>query len=243
MDLSIVIPAYEESNKIARDIQAAAEFLEKSQLRSEIIIVDDGSKDGTAETAEKAETAPGVELKVVRYENNRGKGYAIRVGMNETQGEYVMFADSGCCVPFDNILPGLELLQNGECDIAHGSRKLNDSRIENPQNLYRSLCSIMFRMAMIYYMKVPLEISDSQCGFKIYRGDVGRYLYGQCITDGFMFDVEIILRAYKESYHIMEFPVQWSCDLDSRLSAVGHGAGIIRELIAIKRALAKESNA
>ncbi|MHC4623307.1 MAG: hypothetical protein ACYS4W_05325, partial [Planctomycetota bacterium] len=83
-------------------------------------------------------------------------------------------------------------------------------------------------------------ITDSQCGFKVYRGDVARKLYGECISDGFMFDVEIILRAQKEGYRIKEFPVEWVCDLDSRLSLTRAPWPVLSELITIKRRLSKE---
>ena len=99
MDLSIVIPAFEESKKIASDVKAAADFLEDNNFAGQIIVVDDGSKDNTAQAAQNAEISPRVTLNVIRYEQHRGKGYAVRQGIKQTTGEYVMFADSGLCVP------------------------------------------------------------------------------------------------------------------------------------------------
>jgi hypothetical protein len=89
-------------------------------------------------------------------------------------------------------------------------------------------------------MKIPSEFTDTQCGFKIYKGDVARKLYSQCVTDGFMFDVEIIMRAQKQGYRIKEFPVEWTCDRDSRLSPRRSLWKVISELISIKRALTKK---
>ena len=88
-------------------------------------------------------------------------------------------------------------------------------------------------------MKISSELSDTQCGFKIYRGDVARNLYGQCVTDGFMFDLEIIMRAEKQGYRIKEFPIDWTCDRDSRLSPAKSLWRVLRELITIKRIPAK----
>jgi dolichyl-phosphate beta-glucosyltransferase len=241
MDLSIVIPAFEESKKIGADVEAASEFLEDNHLTGEIIVVDDGSNDKTSEAAENAvEPLPmGISLKVIRLQQHRGKGYAVRNGMKETSGEYVMFADSGCCVPYGNILRGLGMLKSGACDIVHGSRKLRESRIQKPQGLYRQICSKIFHWFVIYVMKIPAELTDTQCGFKIYRGDVARKLYSQCISDGFMFDVEIILRGQKQGCHIKELPVEWTCDRDSRLSPTRSAVRVLLELLTIKRMLGK----
>lgn len=240
MDISIVIPVFEESKKIAADINAASQFLENNNLTGEIIIADDGSKDDSAEVAQTTPAPPAVTLKVVCSEHNRGKGHAIRSGIRQSTGRYVMFADSGCCIPYSKILDGLKLLREHSCDIAHASRKLKQSKIHRNQPLRRRICSALFRQLMIYFMKMPPEITDSQCGFKIYNGDIARSLYGKCITDGFMFDIEIILRAKKQNYRIKEFPIEWTCDRDSRLSLSRSFFSVLRELLAIKHALAKE---
>ena len=129
MDISIVIPAFNESKKVGGDIKAASAFLESNDLTGEIIIADDGSSDDTAEAVKKTETPSAIPLKVERYQRHRGKGCAVRTGIKQTSGEYVMFADAGCCVPYENVLRGLELLKSGVCDIAHGSRKLPQSKI------------------------------------------------------------------------------------------------------------------
>ena len=244
MDLSIVIPALNESQKIDLDIEAAANFLKSNNLIGEIIVVDDGSSDGTAQIAKntKAHISADVSLKVMQDEQNRGKGYAVRKGIKETTGEYVMFADCGCCVPYEYILHGLKILQNSEFNIgiAHGSRKMDESMIIQHQNLYRRICSVFFRWFMIYVIEVPSELSDTQCGFKIYHGDIARKLYSQCITDGFMLDIEIIMRAQEEGIQIKEFPVKWTCDPDSRLSPARNAKSILMELMNIKRALARD---
>jgi dolichyl-phosphate beta-glucosyltransferase len=240
MDLSIVIPAFEESKKISRDIEAASAFLENNHLKGEILVVDDGSGDGTAEAAESVKVSPGAILKVVRLQHHIGKGAAVRTGIKRTGGEYVMFADSGCCVPYENAIDGLKLLKSGACDIAHGSRKLPTSIIRKAQSRYRQICAGVFHWFVIHIVKMPSEFTDTQCGFKIYKGEVGRKLYGRCVTNGFIFDVEIIMRAFKEGYRIKEFPIEWTCDRDSRLSPARSLWRILSELMTIKRVLSEE---
>ncbi|MGA2171989.1 MAG: glycosyltransferase [Sedimentisphaerales bacterium] len=239
MKLSIVIPAFDESGKIGDDIKSACQFLQRNGFSGEVIIADDGSTDGTAEAAIKAgqQCQGPIEVKVIRNEHHRGKGYAIRSGIKQAAGEYIMFADSGNCVPYDNALRGLNLLASGGCDIAHGSRKIAGANIINEQGLYRRICSGLFHWFVIHAMRVPAELTDTQCGFKIYRGDVARRLYGECTTDGFMFDIEIILRAMKQGCRIKEFPIDWTCDIDSRLSPAKSIWRILADLMKIRKTL------
>ena len=240
MDISIVIPAFEGSRKIARDIEEAAAFLETHKFAGQIIVVDDGSKDNTAEVAENVQVSTNTKLQVIRYETHRGKGYAVRTGIKQSSGKYVMFADSGSCVPYEDTLRGLELLKSDACDIAHGSRKMRECHIEKTQSLYRRICSAIFHWFVIHDMKIPAEFTDTQCGFKMYKGDVARHLYGEAITDGFSFDIEIIMRAQKEGYRIKEFPIDWTCDRDSRLSPTRSSWHVLSELLKIRRVLSKK---
>jgi len=240
MDLSVVIPAFGEGKKIARDVESAAAFLRDSQLDGEIIVVDDGSEDDTSESARKARVPGGIDLKVIRYEPHRGKGYAVRTGMKQTRGKYTMFADCGLCIPYENVLRGLRMLRDDHCDIAHGSRRLLESDILRDQPWHRRMVSKMFKSLVRELLKVPRELTDTQCGFKIYKGDIARQLYGECISDGFILDVEVILRARKKGYRIKEFPVEWACDPDSRLSMTRTPWPVLSELRAVKRALSNK---
>src|SRR5688572_1039874 len=238
MDLSIVIPAYKEAHKIDRDVRAASTFLKESGLSGEVIVADDGSDDGTAEAAREAPVAEGIELRVLALEH-RGKGWAVRNGMTATRGQFAMFADSGVCVPYEDALRGLELIRSG-ADVANGSRKMRGSQIARGQSFYRRTLSRFFRWVVIRVLGLPRNLTDTQCGFKVYRGDVARQLYGLCLTDGFMFDLEILIRARERGMRVEEFPVHWACDPDSRLrpSRIVHRS--LGELITLKRILAEE---
>jgi dolichyl-phosphate beta-glucosyltransferase len=237
MNISIIIPAFNESKKIERDIIAAAECIEKNDFQGEIIIVDDGSSDSTADVVQSVEVSAKISLHIIRYVPHRGKGYAVRTGMKSAQGEYILYADSGLCIPYDNVLTGLQILKSGDFDCAHASRKLPESTIVKQQPLNRRLISRIFRWIFTHWLHIPAELTDTQCGFKVYKGDTARNVYAQCSTDGFLFEIEIILRSLKQGYRIKEFPVEWTADPDSRLSAAKNSFGVFRELIAIKRLL------
>ena len=236
-ELSIVIPAYNEAHKIARDVAAASRFLAEQNLPGEVIVSDDGSRDGTADTARASTVPPGVTLTVIAAESNRGKGAAVRAGVAASSGAYVLFADSGVCIPYEEALRGLALLRAGKCELAHASRKRSDSVIVTPQPLHRRMLSRVFRFAADIYLGIPYRLTDTQCGFKMYKGDVGRTLYAQCQTDGFLFDLEIIHRARRLNARICEFPVTWSCDPDTRLHAGRTAVRTIVELRGIKRSV------
>lgn len=237
VDFSIVIPAYNESHKIARDVHAAAAFLVEQKLSGQVIVSDDGSRDGTAEIARTTPVPPGVELIVLEPPANRGKGAAVRAGILASTGQYVMFADSGVCIPYEQALRGLALLRAGKCEIAHASRKRHDSVITLPQPFHRRVLSRVFRSAVHVFLGLPYRLTDTQCGFKVYQGDAARALYGECQIDGFLFDLEVILRAKRHDYRICEFPVTWSCDPDSRLRPGRTAIRTLVELSAIKRSV------
>lgn len=234
-DLSIVIPTFDEERKIARDVREAAAFLASHAIAGEIIVSDDGSSDGTLRAARDITLPPGILFSVISGVAHRGKGAAVRNGILASHGEFVMFADSGLTVPFDNALRGLRLLKGGTCDLAHGSRELRESVIVREKDRDRKILSSLFRQLVKRWLRVPASLTDTQCGFKLYKGDVARRLYASCETAGFMFDVEIILRALHEGLTIREFPVQWSCDRDSRLGLRRNTLEILRDAVRLRK--------
>ena len=240
MDLSIVLPALNEAGKIRDDVKAAADFLHRSDFSGEVIVVDDGSSDATAREARETDIPASVKLHVIRYAVNRGKGYAVQAGVNHSTGEYVMFADAGLCVPFDNALRGINLIRSGQCDIAHGSRVRRYGQFGQPKPLTRLVLSAALRLGLVLFMGLRDGITDTQCGFKIYRGNVARSLYAELFTEGFGFDVEILLRALKRGYTVKEFPVDWVTDLDTRIRVGKHAFSILGDLFKMRRIIARE---
>ena len=160
--------------------------------------------------------------------------------MVNSRGRYILFIDSGGCIPWEEIRRGLDPVMRNECDIAHASRRLPGSIIVRPQSWPRRLAAWLFRIAFTRLLGLPHDLSDTQAGLKIYRGESGRSLYRACGADGFLFDAEIILRARRAGCRIHEFPVTWKADPDSRLHMAGVLWPLLREALAIKKRLRRE---
>jgi len=239
VDISIVIPALNEARKIRFDVEAAAGFIDKEKMKGEIIVVDDGSTDGTSEEAREASIPSSVFLRVITLEKNRGKGFAVKTGILASRGDVVLFADSGTCVPYTNALSQIEKIRAGDLDIAIASRRLKETVIKRNRSLQRRMLSWFFRQVALMLTGLPRRITDTQCGFKVYDGDIARELFKRCVTSGFMFELEVLLRALRRGYRIEEFPVEWTCDLDTRLKPADDAVGVLKELLKV-RSLIKE---
>lgn len=234
MKLSIIIPAYNEEKKIEKDILLADEFITEQNLYGEIIVVDDGSSDATFQKANDAGKRIDIPLSVMKNEKNWGKGYAVKRGMLEASGEYIAYCDAGSTVPFSNLLIGLNLLMNNECDIVHGSRMMPGSFIRVSQEKDRKFSSSVIRFLVTKFLGVPVSLTDTQCGFKIYKSEAAKELFSKLRTNGFMFEVENILRAIKRNYRVKEFPVEWSCDRDSRITFLKTPWRVLFDIVRIK---------
>jgi cellulose synthase/poly-beta-1,6-N-acetylglucosamine synthase-like glycosyltransferase len=209
MDISIVIPVFNESKKIGADIKTASVFLESEHLTREIIAVDDGSDDGTSEAAKNVTTPAEINLEVIRYDGHQGKGYAVRTGIKKTSGDYVMFADSGCCVPYGYVPDGTKLLKSGAYDIVHGSKKLRESKVT-----------------------IRLQDIPGRCREKLIRAMCHGWFYVR--RGNYNAGRKAGLPHKRISY-------RWTCDRDSQLSPARSLWRVLRELITIKRTLAKEN--
>ncbi len=240
MDVSVVIPAFNEARKIGRDVEEAALFFERKGLSGEVIVADDGSTDGTAVAARVAKVPLSARVETISLERNMGKGFALKAGVVASSGDIVICADAGMCVPYHDALPPLARIRAGELDGALASRRLKASVICRDRPFSRRLLGWAFRRAAAAVAGLPRRVTDPQCGFKVYAGEVARGLFAGLETPGFLFELEIILKALGRGYRIEEFPVTWTCDPDTRLRPASQARVILKELFAVRRIIHNE---
>jgi len=240
MELSIIIPIYNEREKIRADIEAAAGFLTTQDIAGEVLIVDNASNDDSAEVAHGTEVPESVSKKVIINSENLGKGYAVASGVKQSSGRFVMFADSGSCIPYTNILPALQMLREGACDVAHGSRRLPTSIIKRHPPVLRRILSKVYRYYTFSMLGIPGHYTDTQCGFKIYHGEKARELFAESIINGFLFDIDIMARALKRGYRVVEFPGEWTSDPDSKVIPHRLAFGVLSDVVAIRKDISQK---
>ena len=235
MYLSVIMPTYNEASKIIYDLDLLACFLSDSKFDAEIIITDDGSSDDTVALVKSFQCPSDIVLHVIANKPNKGKGHAVQQGVQYATGQYIMFCDAGSCTPYSMIARGLTLLEQPHCDIAHGSRKLAESIITHQPSWYRQILSKLFLNTVKRFMHLPRHLTDTQCGFKMYTQQAAKALYPLLNTNGFTYDIEIILRAKHANFTIKEFPIEWASDSDSRVKPLRMLIQTITSLIQIKR--------
>lgn len=231
-DLSIIIPAYNEEKKIEKDIREAFDYCKKAKLKAEVIVSTDGVTDQTNNIVEKLRKEF-KELKLLTEKEKIGKGAAIKKGVKIASGKYIMFADAGLCVPYKFIKAGIEKINEG-FDVALASRASRKSIITKSQPLYRQIGSAVFGFIVRNMIGIPRDIKDTQCGFKIYKKAAAQKLFNDLRTDRFMFDIELILRAKKEKYKMIQFPVQWSNDADTKFNPMTGSITNAKDLLKMK---------
>jgi dolichyl-phosphate beta-glucosyltransferase len=211
---SLVIPAFNEVRSISETIHEAVAYFEARGLGYEILVSADGD-DGTRELVTDL-AVTNSRVRAFGSVRRRGKGHGIRQAVRQAQGRIIGFTDADNKTPIDELEKFEPWLRDGY-EVVIGSRALRDSRIERRQPLYRQLGSRAFGLFMHSVIGLR-DIVDTQCGFKFFQGAVAKDLFARQTIDGYMFDVEILFLARQAGYQIVQVPVRWRDDGDSRLA-------------------------
>ena len=201
------MPAWNEQSRLPETLRKIEDYLVTGDWAfHEILVVDDGSSDGTAAVAEEFARA-NASVRVLRNPGNRGKGYSVRHGMKEARGEWCLFTDADLSAPIDEF-DKLRRAAEGGADVVIGSRALDRSLIGVHQPGIRETAGKFFNAVM--RVVVGLNISDTQCGFKLFRADVAKEVFSRQKLERFGFDVEVLFIAQRLGYRIAEVPVRWN---------------------------------
>lgn len=210
MHLSIIIPCFNEESRLGPSLERIRGFLAPKPFDREVIVVNDGSSDGTSALAARQTDSfrsSGVDLRVIENPGNRGKGYSVRNGVMESKGQVVLFTDADLSTPIEEADKLIAPIERDDYDIVIASRALDDSIIPVRQSLMREHAGRTFNLIMRAIVGLPYK--DTQCGFKAFRRDRVRAVFERQRLDGFGFDAEVLFIANRQGLRLLEVPVVW----------------------------------
>jgi len=227
--VSIVVPAFNEAARIGESLQKIVDFIRRSPIPFEVIIVDDGSIDETAEIVGRFHLKA---LRLLRNHQNHGKGYTVRQGVLAATGTYVLFTDADLSAPIEEVNKLLDVAVNEGADVVIGSRKLQDSLIEKRQSRFREFGARVFNHMV--RLLLGLRLQDTQCGFKLFHRQRSRRIFEKQTTPGFGFDPELLFLAGRYGLKICETPVRWGHSEGSKVRFLQDGVQMFLDLVRIR---------
>ncbi len=230
---SLVVPAFNEEKRLPLAIRDIDSFFARFSSEVEILIVIEKSSDQTLNLAQEL-TKDKPHFKVIDNKVHRGKGYAVKSGMLQAQGDYVFFMDADLSTPLAEVITFLNhFSEDNSVDIIIGSREHNQSEILKSQNPIRKNMGRMFNQIVQQF--AVKGITDTQCGFKAFKKEVVEPIFSRQQIDGFAFDVEILLLAIEYGATIDTLPIKWVNDPDSKVHIIKHSLQMLRDILRIKR--------
>lgn len=230
VDLSVVIPCFDEERRLPESLARAMPYLEARPRTFELILVDDGSRDGTLAMM-RGLAASDPRVRVVGHQPNLGKGRALADGVAVSRGRLVLVSDADFSTPIEE-LDKLEARIAAGAGVAIASRAKRDSRVEVSQPIYRVLMGKTFNL-MVQAVLLP-GLWDTQCGFKLFRGDLGRRLFADLRTNGFGYDIEILYRARRQGTRIEEVPVSWYNSAPTKVAPLRHSLEMFADIFRVR---------
>jgi glycosyltransferase involved in cell wall biosynthesis len=225
--LSIVVPAYNEAQRIREALGRICHFKESKPYSVEVIVVDDGSRDRTVEMVSEF---PGIRL--VRNDRNHGKGFTVRHGVLEAQGELVLFTDADLSAPIEEVDKLLSALQSSGADAAVGSRALERELIGIHQPWFRDMGGRFFNLLVRLF--TGLKLHDTQCGFKLFQRSSTRRAFERMHVEGFGFDPELLFLIERGGGRVVEVPVRWNDNPATKVRFFRDSTRMVLDLMAIR---------
>lgn len=229
--LSIIVPAYNEERRLQKTLEDISRYLARAPWSwAEILVVDDGSTDTTAATAQAFRAA--APLRVLRNPGNRGKGYSVRHGMLAARAEWLLFTDADLSAPIEEAGKLLAAAEKRDAALAIGSRALDRRLIGVHQPALREQGGRLFNLALRLVTGLPYW--DTQCGFKLFRAQAAREIFSRQRIDGFGFDAEVLFIARELGFQAVEVPVRWNHAEGTKLSLAGDSVEMLLDLFRIR---------
>jgi dolichyl-phosphate beta-glucosyltransferase len=227
---SIVIPAYNESARLGATLEKVLAYVHDQRWDAEVVVVDDGSRDGTADVVRNfAAKDPAVRL--LENPGNRGKGYSVRNGVLNARGSIVLFSDADLSSPIEESAKLLRALEGG-ADIAIGSRWLRVETQTQRQPLHRQLFGRIFNLLL--RITLGLQFKDTQCGFKAFKRPAAQTIFSLQKIERWGFDPEILFLARKAGFTVQEIPVAWGHSGETRINPLVDGWAMFLEMLRIR---------
>ena len=234
LSLSIVVPAFNEAGRVGESLRAILDYLNKTNPLAELIVVDDGSDDDTPAIAEQALANPGhIKARVITYQPNRGKGYAVRCGLLACEGRIALFSDADLSTPITETPKLVDPIEQGEYDLTFGSRALDRRLIGVHQPWRREQGGRVFNLAV--RLATGLPFWDTQCGFKAFRMSACRPILEADNIDRFGFDVELLYVSQVAGLRLQEIPVRWDHKVGALDASGNYARDSLRMLGEVKK--------
>jgi glycosyltransferase involved in cell wall biosynthesis len=228
--LSIIIPAWNEEQRLEASLAKIVAYLENEELQAEILVVDDGSSDGTASVAGRA--LAGLPGRLLRNDENRGKGFSVRRGCLEARGRWLLLTDADLSAPIEEYAKLAAAARDHDLDVAIGSRGLPGAVIEVHQSLVRERMGKCFNLLMRWMTGLPFR--DTQCGFKLMDRKRVRPLFERMVVDRFAFDVELLFLAVRFGLAVREVPIVWRNEPQSRVSMLADPLNMLWDVARVR---------
>lgn len=230
--LSIIIPAYNEEARIGKTLEETFRYLDLQPYQSEVLVVNDGSVDGTREVVTGYQRHFGSRLRLLDNPGNRGKGYSVRAGMLEGAGELLLFYDADLATPLSEVSRVLTPIEEGRSDIVFGSRALDRSLIGTRQSILREMIGRIGNF--VQFIFTGLRFKDTQCGFKAFRRNAAQAVFPRQRIEGFGFDPEVLFIASRQGWRLLEVPVRWNHVEGSKVHVIGTPLKALLEVMTIR---------